>query len=403
MNEKRAGLTLRRLIPVIALTAIFLAVAPGAHANGRAAGCYTTASSCRDNLRPARLAYIHMVTPSVGWGLSAHWVLRTSDGGLSWPPFLHVASGTWVLATADGSTDAWVAAVVPAIAGRSREVISVHATSNSGVHWRRFGPFVLAGAMQGGSVAMLQFLNSRLGWMEITGSPAAGSVGHELLRTHDGGKHWNRIEYNYLSTESRHALPGCNFVAQMSFATRNNGWATGICGGLPSSRHVYRTTNGGRTWFPKKLILAGRTRCPTSAPCSATFESMPPTFSGGNGILPVSAFPPPQFVLFHTSDGGKIWNSLTPIKGNSNQMGPRVTTFGLDSNHLWVLIHGDLFWTGNGGASWVKLAHRPGLGANPQIQFVSPTDGFAVKFGHPDAIWTSSDAGRTWQKRNTVL
>jgi photosystem II stability/assembly factor-like uncharacterized protein len=345
---------------------------------------------------PVKLAYLDMVSPSAGWGISGHLLLSTSDGGHIWTRQVHLSGSTGSNAYSFGlaavnENDAWVAQE-RGISG----AITIWFTNNGG----SMGPrthMQLPGRIRGGSIQSLQFVNAKVGWLMVTGSGAAGSIGHELLRTTNGGATWRRIEYNYIGQQSPHAIGACDFVANVTFAGTRDGWSTGICGAATGIHSVYRTTDGGRTWFVKNLPLQ-------SCHCQqAFFESLPPTFAGHTGVLPAGIYPPSRFVLYRTLDAGKNWIKTTPIKGLSRAMGPRVVEVAFDPSHVWVLLNQTLYSTTDAGRHWTAVSHHPGLGLSTKLQFVSNVDGFALRGGHPEFIKATADGGHTWHKVRTLL
>jgi photosystem II stability/assembly factor-like uncharacterized protein len=242
----------------------------------------------------------------------------------------------------------------------------------------------------------------------VTGSGAAGSIGHELLRTTDGGATWKRIEYNYIGQRSPHAIGACDFVANVTFSSAMDGWATGICGAAPQIHAVYRTTNGGRTWFVKSLpVRPGWTNNRTATPCSQAYlQSFPPSFAGSGaprvGVLPVAMNRPSEFVLYRTTNGGAGWRKTKPIKGHMS-CAPQAVEAALDPSHIWALLNGTLYSTSDSGRHWTALTHHPGMGLSSKLQFVSISDGFALRGAHPGFISATLDGGRTWHRIQTNL
>jgi len=364
--------------------------------------------SAEGTLTPVKLADLQMTNQTTGWAATGHWILRTTDGGHLWTKSLHVPGPAGVnvapVLTAFGGSDSWVAQE-----GSREGGIWVWATSNGGMSWRRSPQIKLPSVMRGGMVHSLQFLDSNRGWMMVTGSAAAGSIGHELLQTTDGGLHWRRIEFNDIARRSPHSISACDFVANVTFAQtrrgRVNGWATGLCGGAWWLHTIYRSYDGGHRWFVRHLPVRpiGSGHLGSSLP--PQFETYPPTFIGSVGILPVSISPPARFVLYRTTDAGNRWieGPSTPTAHTSPGLAYQPVVTALNPQRVWVLTQGRLLRTADGGRHWTLANMHPGLGLDPVIQFVNPSDGFAISSQPRPFMRVTADGGRHWHNVSTVV
>jgi photosystem II stability/assembly factor-like uncharacterized protein len=368
---------------------------------------------------PINLGYVHMVTASVGWGLTAHLVVKTTDGAHRWVGVKRLTgnrNGRIALAVLNAK-DAWLAPAVRVThnVGSAR----VWSTRNGGSSWVQSARISLSPEVSG-EIGSLQFIDAAHGWLELLGSPGAGSIAHELLRTADGGRHWREAE----ASDKPHAMPGCSFAANVTFANAHDGWATGLCGAMPQAHVVYRTRDGGGRWFAKTLPVPA---CSGRSCRQSFFQSFPPAFKGRTGTLPALVNPPSGMVLYRTTNAGGSWSRTTLVKiPVSPVVGVPIYTASLDPRQVWALVgipqytakrsshpavvrrqggysyRDVLYATSDSGRHWRIVSKRPGLARTPEIQFVSPKIGFATG-GSQIFVKTTTDGGRTWHKIETIL
>jgi hypothetical protein len=106
----------------------------------------------------------------------------------------------------------------------------------------------------------------------------------------------------------------------------------------------------------------------------------------------------PQFTALTTSDGGDHW-SLVPLKEF-----PR-SIFFLDESTGWLVTSEALWFTNEGGRSWMrlsdqikpdkKLANVPHTGLILRVWFLDVQHGYAV--GLQKSVFETGDGGRTWK------
>jgi photosystem II stability/assembly factor-like uncharacterized protein len=358
-----------------------------------------------------------MVTPSIGWALGEHYVLRTTDGGRHWRRLLHLSpmSGTGgsnlgeSRLTTVGSTTAWVA--LPT--GGGRTTCDVLRTVNGGKTWIRTGP------LPGGCIFLgsFQFVDPRHGWLLEYGTAATGDqVSHTIIRTLDGGAHWNVVERSGLGTSggTPHALATCGFVANLTFETPDEGWATGECEATPQLQSLFRTSDGGRSWSRIDLLVpAGFHFCRPSQPkCTGYVATYPPRFEGGSGMLVVSFGPPTAFAAYVVRAGEPMFYHTSVVRvptapGVAFDLSPVQAVATATPILSWVLVHSTLYATHDAGLYWAMSARHPGLGRSPSMQFQCkvPTQelrrarctGFAFDTGNT-FLQVSRDGGRTWNR-----
>ena len=241
----------------------------------------------------------------------------------------------------------------------------------------------------------LVFSDAMHGWLLLHDGAAAGSAPHSILRTVDAGRHWTRVEFNYLGRHSPMSLPGCDGAAgYLSFMNATTGWAMGICGAGPQFEEVFGTHDGGHTWHQSAIPTPG-TNLSWFDPGTVVVVGMHRFL-----LLPVSLAKPRQFVLYRSIDGGLSWKPTTPIPGGSPNasMGPDFSYGPLTNLISWVLIGHTVYRTTDGGVEWYPMTSTFGFGSQIQLDFVTKHDGFAVNSG-AQHILVTTDSGRHWQMR----
>src|SRR5256885_14693236 len=133
-------------------------------------------------------------------------------------------------------------------------------------------------------------INATTGW-------AAGSGTNRILRTGDGGSHWD-------DASPRGAQPG-NWTT--FFLDANNAWvASSLQPGSDTpdfSVHVYRTSDGGKNWNNAGVVAAGQ-----GWPASMSFVDA----SHGWLVMSLGGAAGSQGVAFYgTADGGPARTKLS--------------------------------------------------------------------------------------------
>lgn len=181
-------------------------------------------------------------------------IQKTSDGGKTWqdrtpPGFADLAldlggengyAGSFDL-SALGTRRCWVSF---GSSLHAKPVIIVERTADGGQHWKRA---VFPGAAES---VVLQFLDTRHGFLLALGGPAAGLMQKDFYSTADGGKTWTK--------GGSPSMLHCNYYPTgMAFRSAREGWITGSNHGTPDVPLV-RTTDGGRTWRVQTVDLPDR-------------------------------------------------------------------------------------------------------------------------------------------------
>ena len=253
--------------------------------------------------------------------------------------------------------------------------------------------------------ASMHMVNSTTGW-------AFGSGTDRILRTVDGGGHWNDV------TPSQPRLG--NWAT--FFLDGNNAWlASSLQPGSPTndfSVEIYRTSDGGTTW-----LRVGTTSAGWGFPAALDFVDRQHgwLFIKQDGTLQV---PGSDMVAFYgTTDGGASWNRLSQtdtsgLAGHLAQACSKLNPVFLSASTGW--IPGScgagggyfLYVTRDGGRNWAAVALRmPPEGTLTcdcgieSLRFWDQQHGaLLLNDAYQDArgyaqnfVYTTVDGGRSWQ------
>jgi photosystem II stability/assembly factor-like uncharacterized protein len=204
---------------------------------------------------------------------------------------------------------------------------------------------------------VFDFVSRTNGWVAIE-----DGAGRALLRTTDGGEHWERLALARGSTD------------QIKFVDANTGWLLGSiddpagCLGVNCSRAVLRTTDGGRTWA--QSFVSGEFGLGGLSVLDAThawvLQATPACRTSFDGC-PIR--------LWGTSDG-TTWSQLSVIDSAMTSL-----DF-VDTNTGWMALRtsaeASVLVTHDGGRTWARQFHASGQFPLLQISFVNTRDGWAL-------------------------
>lgn len=251
----------------------------------------------------------------------------------------------------------------------------------------------------------MRMINTSTGW-------AAGSGTNRILRTKDGGSHWN-------DATPREASAG---TWTTFFLDGNNAWlASSLQPGSSSpdfSVKLYRTSDGGQSWQP-----AGTAMADWGFPAAMDFVD--PThgwlFMKQDGTLETPGSD--MVAIYGTTDGGASWNKLSQtdtsgLAGHLPQACSKLNPVFLNASIGW--IPGScgagggyfLYVTRDGGRNWAAVGLRmPTAGPSAcdcgieSLRFWDNQHGALVlNNAYQDArgyaqnfLYTTIDGGRSWQ------
>jgi photosystem II stability/assembly factor-like uncharacterized protein len=276
----------------------------------------------------------------------------------------------------------WASLIVSSSSGPGE--FRVFRTTDGASHWRlqlsgtsTFGP--------GFKPLAVQFFGKTRGFMTV-GEPV-----EQLYRTTDGGESWDTL-----------VLPALR-VDALTFSDATHGWAVGYTAARlpPSQAQIYATSDAGQTWQirPDPPADAGilRFRSPTEAWMGSVDPQLPHVYRSSDGgrswrrhDLPDAVGSLPDDRYFETAielvpGAGAIATVeafrctvtpvLTPLCGNT--------------------ISKTFFFTSlDGGTTWRQLPSPPG-----QVAYQDAVHWWVVS---ANAVFKSSDAGRSWRQVATI-
>ncbi|MCK4546217.1 MAG: hypothetical protein KAW17_02135 [Candidatus Eisenbacteria sp.] len=201
-----------------------------------------------------------------------------------------------------------------------------------------------------GHIKDLHFVDHNVGW-------AVGSEG-TVLRTLDGGAHWEQIDVH----------PYRDFSG-VYFLDRRRGWVVG------HHETILYTADGGSTWVWQRE--------------GSEFAVRAVVFLDNlRGWAVASSYSGERGLLLRTLDGGEHWTQHmeTPVP-------IRTLTFG-DSMHAWITGTNAIYFTEDGGETWTPGEIDSLITTVTDVGFVNHKEGWAV--GYFCRVWETNDGGHTW-------
>lgn len=359
--------------------------------------------------KPAGVRQLAMVTPREGWAIDSRGrVLKTDDGGdhfvaLSTQPPLESMKTERVHpyfpihVAALSARVAWVAERVVDGAPKPGGGPSarVFATTDGGVTWS----LALVSSRYGSETYRVDLhpFDERAVWLTIM--PDRGTRTNEqlVLKSNDGGQ----------SFDERDVVIG---TSDLTLRSSVDAFTTGARSVNSIAPDLLRTKNQAASWTTVPLGFGALTKDESSR----LYE--PPAFWGArrdDGALLATIWETnaTDLVLFTTNDGGTSWQRTKRRRLPHTFCGGSVSEHGSIAiandfeDKIHVLI-GD-----NKTGAWRETGIHEIEGAcsaRPHLAYLmSPTDAFLVfdprGLVRDLAIWSSSDAGKTWTKKSAQI
>lgn len=163
---------------------------------------------------------------------------------------------------------------------------------------------------------------------------------------------------------------------------------------------VWKTTNGGTSWFPLKDDMENL------AVCALAFDPSNPNiiYAGtGEGFFNLDAVRGAG--IFKSTDAGSTWTQLSATN-NSNFYYVNKLVFDNTNNTLWAATRKGLFKTTNGGTSFTTVLSNSGQDVHcmdVEVAYTSPTTIYA-SFGlfNQSSVYRSTDAGNNFSQNASV-
>ena len=237
---------------------------------------------------------IEMLDEVYGWAITEEHIIRTNDGGVTWynvTPGNLADAGYLVYTSFLDATTAWVQ--FPDM-NKYPNGGKLYRTIDGGLTWETFTtPF------SGGS---LHFVDANNGWMMADLGVGAGSMAVSIFQTSDGGKTWNRTYTNDPNlAEASDTLPLGGIKNLILPLDAETAWVGGVVY-APGQTYLFRSDDGGKTWFNINLVLPENT-----AESELSLQDMV-FISPKNGLLALRiTSETPQTIVYITEDGGNTW------------------------------------------------------------------------------------------------
>ncbi|MDB5052750.1 MAG: hypothetical protein JWM44_800 [Bacilli bacterium] len=316
-----------------------------------------------------KVTAVRVASAGSGWIGGAGWIARTDDGGKHWQN-QYLGSATFNQIFALNGQDAWAVTDKDNLLG----------TLDGGKHWATVGKV------------------PNKGFLHFVSKNEAFSAN---ARTTDGGKNWSTLP-----------VPS-GMSGDAYFHDKSNGWAVVQSNGMGM---IERTTDGGKTW---QIAMGLKLVSPLNGTVirSAGTDDAWVEWIGDSGMTQTS------YSLFHTSDGGKKWQT---VLANSSAGGGSAPGFPTEYNDgpknqgtkpgpLYVVDSNVAFMDGDcpacdkpntvgrttdGGKTWVNGTASFAGYAGALLALADANHGWWIctDNSEPSVLYTTSDGGIHWNK-----
>ena len=320
--------------------------------------------------------YIEMLDETFGWAVTEENIIRTDDGGVTWydvTPANLADAGYLIYPDFFDVNHAWVQ--FPDM-NKYPNGGTLYRTANGGITWESFStPF------SGGS---LHFIDENNGWMMADLGVGAGSMAVSVFQTNDGGETWKRTytnDPNLADASDTLPLGGIkNLILPLDAETA---WIGGVIY-APGETYLFRSDDGGETWFNINLALPENT-----AESELSIQGMV-FLSPTNGLLVLRiTSETPQTIVYITEDGGNTWaQSLVSFEGYGILETP-------SASEMIFYTANQFYVTKDAGATLQQVTPDRVFGDSiTDMSFANSQIGWVVT--NQQALYRTEDGGATW-------
>jgi photosystem II stability/assembly factor-like uncharacterized protein len=356
--------------------------------------------------------YLSFTSRTRGWAATPAGLLVTNDGGATWRV---PGSGLSRLVRKVQFIDhqhGWIAAGW------------LLRTSDGGVSWQRVeGPCF---GENDGAKGSFSFVTPDHGWLQCAGVPGAGWQSKTLYRTVDGGNQWTRVGRDHDISPGyvqdlvfRDDVHGVLSLHRGSVRATSDGGLTWSYPRIPIAGEGFYETAGFLTPMDGyALSTIGRRALLTTADSGVTWKQVFPPLAPGAGtgsiwlrdiasLIATGGLTGPSYL--ESTDGGRSWHGLqSNLSEFGNQPNPGIYLAGgfsfSDRDHGWAIgtVHdaggamGGVLTTDDGGHLWSPRytwpAHSPyGLIG---VHAIDALTGYG--WNSAGALYYSNDGGATF-------
>jgi photosystem II stability/assembly factor-like uncharacterized protein len=330
-----------------------------------------------------QLTSMRFLDESNGWGVTNQQVLRTEDGGVTWFDVTPEGVGDFQFGPITYFLDASHAWVAIPNSLDPMEPGQLYRTSDGGLSW-------LESPFPAGMGGYFSFVDPSNGFFMAALGAGAGSNWVAIHSTTDGGATWTQ-EFSHEPGASEKAgdLPAGGMKSGMTFRDTRHGWVTGDIP-MDNYMYLYASADGGQTWTHQPEEI-------TSDLGTVFAGTYPPVFFGEQGVMPVTLVGNViNLAIYTSSDGGTNWIPSPAFVANAGR-GDQVDFVSPTDGFAWAT--GRFAVTSDAAQSWDTVTPSVPFGDNfMAMDFVSTTTGWVLTMtaeGH-SSLYQTTDGGTTW-------
>ena len=317
-----------------------------------------------------------LVSENEGWLLYSNQLYWTEDGGIEWfniSPNLSSSSKEKIQAVEFiDSNNGW------AILLENATKHTVVKTTDGGNSWQNTSSYEPEQLPQYAiSNIYLHFVDTQTGWVVLKHATSSNFSVGTLFKTTDGGGTWNQLD-----------IPAGR---QVYFVSGDVGWTVGGA----AANEIYRTENGGETWYPQNILQ-------NQEEVKQVF--LPVFKNSKEGVLAVfiKSNTQSKIALYSSNNSGMSWSLIREISVHQDLESIPVGLFDL-AHYLVILQDMPIEILSPTGTT-----NRMLPGAMTQVDMVSQNTVWALYKGSQkngraaytfeESLLRSVDGGKTWQQ-----